>query len=94
MQKISWIHISQIFQRKAKPFIVKYILIFVFVSGVLLGIGTKTLLNDVITIGYDDYKLNGIQNTLDLNSVQKKIIENRSTLATGEELPRGETCSE
>jgi hypothetical protein len=66
-----------------------------FLLALFAGAAVKSLVNDRLTIGFDDYKLSRSENIVDLNLLQKELIENGGTLATSEEpAPRGESCPE
>jgi hypothetical protein len=66
-----------------------------FLIALLCGALIKTIVNDSLTIGFDDYKLSRNKNIVDLNVLEKKLITDGGTVATaGAVTPRGETCSE
>lgn len=66
-----------------------------FLVALLTGALVKSIVNDTLTIGFDDYKLSRSPNVVDLNILQKELIQNGGTLATSKEpVPRGESCSE
>lgn len=66
-----------------------------FLLALLTGAAVKSWVNDWLTIGFDDYKLSRNENLVDLNILQKELVEKGGTLATSEEpAPRGESCSE
>lgn len=66
-----------------------------FIVALLLGAFVKSIVNDTLTIGFDDYKLSRSEKIVDLNVLQKELIKNGGTLATSETpAPRGESCGE
>lgn len=55
----------------------------------------KALVNDRLTIGFDDYRLSRARNIIDLNALQKEVIRSGGTLATTEKSrPLGKSCAE
>ncbi len=66
-----------------------------FIVAFLCGVLVKSLVKDSLTIGFDDYTL-ARSPTLELNQIQKELIQKGGTLATGENntLFKGESCSE
>lgn len=54
---------------------------FIFMVGLLAGIGMKYLAEDTLTIGYDDYTLSSSQTLYDLNDLQDRF-ETRALLET------------
>lgn len=65
-----------------------------FILAVFVGVVTKSLLHDSLTIGFDDYKLSRSEKIIDLNQLQKELIRNGGSLAAPETVPRGEVCAE
>lgn len=49
-----------------------------FIIAFLIGVAGKSAATQAITIGFDDYTLPPRETLLDLNAVQKKMIENGS----------------
>lgn len=69
-------------------------LAFLFIGALCIGAFVKTLVHDPLTMGYDDYQLSRDQNLLDLDRIQRDIIEQGGTLATSENTaPKGATCT-
>lgn len=64
-----------------------------FIIAFFVGVGMKTAATQAITIGFDDYTLPPRETLLDLNAVQKEMIENGSALAGNNSVPGG-ACSE
>lgn len=85
-QNFRTVHFGDVFSREA------FIIIFVISFG--LGIGVKSLLNDVLTIGFEDYKLKGSENALDLNRVEKNVIAKADNTEEKNPVPYGEVCPE
>lgn len=46
---------------------------FIFVCGLLIGVGLKYLAEDTLTIGYEDYTLENPQHLYDLNAVEESL---------------------
>lgn len=64
-------------------------------AGMLLGVAAKSLAHDTLTMGYDDYRLSQSTNIVDLNVLEKEIIENGGSFATKTHaIPKGDTCTE
>ncbi len=65
-----------------------------FVLAVGGGALIKSLVNDTLTIGFDDYRLSHSA-SIDLNTLQKDLIKNGGTLATTKQSrPIGKSCAE
>lgn len=101
MEMIDWQEKASKKARKARDFAVALLhreytsrdLALFFLLALLAGAMVKSFVNDRFTIGFDDYKLSRNENIVDLNILQKELIENGGTLATSEEpAPRGESC--
>lgn len=97
------LHYLEVIRIKSRIFFVKNFknvfspraLAILFIVAFIVGVGVKSLLNNVLTIGYEDYTLKGSENALDLNLIQKNLIEKGEALAVGENVtPSGEVCSE
>jgi len=67
-------------------------LIVLFIVAFFVGYSFKIAAAQVITIGFDDYTLPPQETLLDLNVVQKKMIENGSAFKSG--VAPGDACSE
>lgn len=65
-----------------------------FLLALLCGASIKSLVNDTLTIGFDDYTLSRNQGLVDLNALEKRLINNGGTVATATAAPpKGEVCS-
>lgn len=69
-------------------------LVALFILAVFVGAVTKSLLNDSLTMGFDDYKLSRSEKIVDLNRLQEELIRNGGSLAAPETVPKGEACVE
>lgn len=69
-------------------------LVLLFLVALALGAFIKSFANNSLTMGFDDYKLSRSEKIVDLNRLQKELIQNGGTLATSEPAPRGEVCTE
>ncbi len=65
-----------------------------FLIATLLGAGIKSVANDRLTIGYDDYRLTSRAGTLDLNLLEKELIRTSTSSTERSVAPQGETCAE
>ena len=66
-----------------------------FILALGTGAGIKSLVNDSLTMGFDDYRLSRSKSTIDLNILQKELIQRGGSLATSlEGVPQGEVCAE
>lgn len=65
-----------------------------FLLSLCVGVLTKSLLNDSLTIGHDDYTLARPEKITDLNLLEKSLIENPQTFADAPAVPKGESCAE
>ena len=66
-----------------------------FLLALSMGVVIKSLVNDTLTIGFDDYKLSKTKAAVDLNALQKDLIKYGGSLAvSGEVPPQGESCRE
>lgn len=69
-------------------------LLLLFAFTVIAGIAVKSIANDSLTMGYDDYRLPA-KAGVDLNALQKELLKSGGSLAAGQEtIPRGESCTE
>ncbi len=64
-----------------------------FILAILGGAGVKILVNDRLTIGFDDYRLASTKNVIDLNHLQKELIQKGSSRKEATP-PQGKTCTE
>ena len=64
-----------------------------FILALASGAGIKLLVNDRLTIGFDDYRLATTKNVIDLNRMQKELIQRGGTHRE-ETAPQGKTCAE
>ncbi len=65
-----------------------------FLIATLLGAGIKSVANDRLTIGYDDYRLTSRAGTLDLNLLEKELIRTSTSSTERSVAPQGESCAE
>lgn len=69
-----------------------------FVIGLALGFGVKSIAGGFMTIGYQDYSVKGSRAAYDLNELQRAVAErNAAAAVTGEESaspsqPQGDAC--
>lgn len=68
-------------------------LVILFMVAFFVGVGMKTAATQTITIGFDDYTLPPKETLLDLNDIQKKVIENGGVLRESD-VASGGVCSE
>lgn len=64
-----------------------------FIVAFFAGIGSKAVATQTITIGFEDYTLPPKETLLNLNDVQKKMIENGSAFIENDAI-QGGVCSE
>ncbi len=83
-----WVHF--LFKREYSP----RGLAFLFLATLCLGAFTKSLVNDYLTIGHDDYRLTQPGKTIDFNLLEKSLIRNTETTPENPIIPKGETCTE
>lgn len=70
-------------------------LMLLFLVAAVFGFTLKSLVRDSITIGFDDYRLVENSRLVDLNLLQKEVLENDGALATKKTVAAsGATCSE
>ncbi len=65
-----------------------------FLIALSLGAFFKSLVNDSLTMGYDDYRLTDDDRLLDVNALQKKLISQGGSLAVRDKAPllQGKSC--
>lgn len=68
--------------------------VIIFLCALCIGVFTKAVLNDFITIGHDDYKLARPEGIVDLNLLEKTMIRKGSTGNDTRSVPKGESCAE
>lgn len=69
-------------------------LAFLFIVALSVGAFTKSLLNDSLTIGHDDYTLSRNQGIIDLNILEKALIQKTISSSENSIALKGETCTE
>ncbi len=69
-------------------------LTFLFLLALGAGVLIKSLVNDSLTIGFDDYRLSRGENRVNLNTLEKELIQNGGSEATKQAATPGETCAE
>lgn len=70
-------------------------LMVLFLVAVVFGFSLKSLIRDSLTIGFDDYRLGDTSRLVDLNLLQKEVLNKDSALATKKAVvASGEACSE
>jgi len=99
----AWQRKALIHAQKASTFVVGLLgreysprgLALLFLLALFAGASIKSLLNDSLTIGFDDYKLSRTETKVDLNTLEKDLIKQGGSLATTAETPpRGKSCFE
>lgn len=68
-------------------------LTFIFIAALLLGALAKSLANDSLTIGHDDYKLARPEKIIDLNLLEKSLIQKKGDAPEIPTTPKGESCA-
>lgn len=64
-----------------------------FIVAFFAGVGFKAVATQTVTIGFEDYTLPPKETLLNLNAVQKKMIENGNAFI-GNDAVQGGVCSE
>lgn len=64
-----------------------------FVSAFIVGVSLKLLFGAFITIGHDDYRIKHNQPNVQLNTLQKNLLERGGSLAYTPEQVTGPACS-
>jgi len=96
MNRIDWRQITTMALQKSKKYWAalgrQNIAVLLFLA-VLSGFFIKTLVHDSLTMGFDDYRLMTKKDTVDLNLLQKELIQQGGSFATSERPAlRGESC--
>lgn len=81
-----------VFSRFLGSFSAKERLLLVFVLGIVLGFGAKTMATESITIGYRDYSV-AKNEAYDLMALQKKVSENGSGANFSGGVRQGGACA-
>ncbi|MEP7162205.1 MAG: hypothetical protein ABI747_00360 [Candidatus Moraniibacteriota bacterium] len=67
--------------------------LFFFVSGIVLGFGMKSLAQNTITVGHDDYQLRQADSLYDLNRTEDEALAEGANLTAPEEKKIYPSCS-
>jgi len=87
--KKSSLFFRDLFEREYSP----RALALLFLLALGIGSSLKALVNDSLTIGFDDYTISRDKDITDLNALEKKLIQDGSTLK--KQVPKtGDTCAE
>lgn len=96
MNRIDWRQISTTALQTSKKYweaLGRQNIAVLLFCAVLSGFFIKTLVHDSLTMGFDDYRLTIKNNTVDLNLLQKELIEQGGSFATSERpVLQGESC--
>ncbi len=97
MNRIDWRHITATALQISKKYwgaLGRQNIVALFFLAVVCGFFIKTSVHDSLTIGFDDYRLSTKKDVVDLNLLQKELIQQGGSFATGERPTlQGESCS-
>jgi len=96
MNRIDWHHITATALKTSKKYweaLGQQNIVVLFFFAVLSGFLIKTLVHDSLTMGFDDYRLTTKNDAIDLNLLQKELIQQGGSFATSERPAlQGESC--
>lgn len=96
MNRIDWRHVITTTLRISKNYwgaIGRQNIAVLLFLAVVSGFFLKTLVHDSWTMGFDDYRLTSKNDTVDLNVLQKELIQQGGSFATTDRpVLQGESC--
>lgn len=96
MNRIDWRHIAATALQISKKYwgaLGQQNIVVLFFLAIVCGFLIKTSIHDSLTIGFDDYRLTIKKDTVDLNLLQKELIQQGGSFAISERpVLQGESC--